>query len=137
RLHPGGAQAYYGVKADLATYGKVIGGGMPFGVVAGRARYMDAFDGGHWQYGDDSAPDAGRTFFAGTFVRHPLALAAAKAALVRVKESGPELQEGLNAKAAWLAVELDAIATRNKVPLKVVHGGSVLFFRILDNSWAT
>ena len=49
RLHPGGAQAFYGVSADLATYGKVAGGGMPFGIVAGRAAFMDAFDGGDWQ----------------------------------------------------------------------------------------
>ncbi len=36
RCHPGGAQAYYGVRADLATYGKVVGGGYPIGVVAGQ-----------------------------------------------------------------------------------------------------
>ena len=38
RFHPGGAQAWFGVKADLATYGKVVGGGLPIGVVAGAAR---------------------------------------------------------------------------------------------------
>ena len=62
---------------------------MPFGVVAGRQRFMDAFDGGDWQFGDDSAPEAGRTFFAGTFVRHPLALAAAKASLTHLKDGRP------------------------------------------------
>ncbi len=46
RLHPGGAQAYFGVRADLATYGKVIGGGIPVGVVTGIPRFMDALDGG-------------------------------------------------------------------------------------------
>ncbi len=61
----------------MATYGKVIGGGMPFGLITGKADYLDAFDGGQWQYGDDSFPEVGVTFFAGTFVRHPLALAAA------------------------------------------------------------
>ena len=79
------------MNADLATYGKVIGGGMPFGVVAGRGAFMDAFDGGVWQFGDDSAPEAGRTFFAGTFVRHPLALAAAKASLVHLRDAGPDI----------------------------------------------
>jgi glutamate-1-semialdehyde aminotransferase len=63
-------------KADLATYGKVIGGGFPVGVVAGKREFMDALDGGAWQYGDDSIPGVGVTYFAGTFVRHPLALAA-------------------------------------------------------------
>ncbi len=37
RIHPGGAQAYFGIEADIATYGKIIGGGMPIGVVAGKA----------------------------------------------------------------------------------------------------
>jgi glutamate-1-semialdehyde aminotransferase len=73
RTHPGGAQAIFGVRADLATYGKVIGGGLPIGLVAGRREYMDALDGGGWEYGDDSMPEVGVTFFAGTFVRHPLA----------------------------------------------------------------
>ncbi|RYI99605.1 MAG: aminotransferase class III-fold pyridoxal phosphate-dependent enzyme, partial [Acetobacteraceae bacterium] len=40
RVHPGGAQALFGVRGDLATYGKVIGGGLPIGVLAGSARFM-------------------------------------------------------------------------------------------------
>ncbi len=56
RTGPRGAQEYYGVEADLATYGKVVGRSMPLGVVAGKAEYMDTFDGGMWQYGDDSFP---------------------------------------------------------------------------------
>src|SRR5205085_8905613 len=51
RLHPGGAQAWFGVEADIATYGKVVGGGMPIGVIAGKAEFMDAVDGGMWCYG--------------------------------------------------------------------------------------
>ena len=78
RSHPGGAQALFGIRADLATYGKVVGGGFPIGVIAGKREYMDALDGGGWQYGDDSMPTVGVTYFAGTFVRHPLALAAAQ-----------------------------------------------------------
>jgi len=100
RVAQGGAQEYYGVRADLATYGKVIGGGYPIGVVAGKAEYLDTLDGGAWQYGDDSAPEVGMTFFAGTFVRHPLALAAAKAVLHHLKQAGPALQETLALKVA-------------------------------------
>ena len=40
RIHQGGAQAWFGVKADLVTYGKIPGGGMPIGIVAGKAEYM-------------------------------------------------------------------------------------------------
>lgn len=86
RMLPGGAQEYFEIKADLGTYGKVIGGGLPIGVIAGKSEFMDALDGGNWNYGDDSVPEVGVTYFAGTFVRHPLALAAAKAVLLHIKE---------------------------------------------------
>ena len=56
RTHPGGAQARFGIRADMATYGKVIGGGYPIGVLAGKREFMDAIDGGMWQYGDGSFP---------------------------------------------------------------------------------
>ena len=49
RVHPGGMQALFGIRADLATYGKVVGGGMPIGILAGKASFMDALDGGIWQ----------------------------------------------------------------------------------------
>src|SRR5207244_10568583 len=96
RVHQGGCQALFGIRADLATYGKVVAGGMPIGVLAGKSRFMDALDGGMWQFGDDSYPEVGVTFFAGTFVRHPLAVAAMKAVLRHFKEQGPSLQERLN-----------------------------------------
>ncbi len=100
RCHPGGAQAFFGIRADLATYGKVIGGGLPIGAIAGRAEFMDAFDGGAWSFGDDSFPGAAVTFFAGTFVRHPLALAAARAVLMHLKKEGPALQQTLADRAS-------------------------------------
>jgi glutamate-1-semialdehyde aminotransferase len=71
RSHPGGIQALFGIKADLASYGKVVGGGFPIGVIAGKREFMDALDGGHWEFGDDSIPTVGVTYFAGTFVRPP------------------------------------------------------------------
>ncbi|MDT2254788.1 aminotransferase class III-fold pyridoxal phosphate-dependent enzyme [Paenibacillus larvae] len=56
RIGQGGAQEWFGIQADLVTYGKVIGGGQPLGVVAGKAEFMNAIDGGTWNYGDDSYP---------------------------------------------------------------------------------
>ena len=76
-----GQQGVWGIKPDMATYGKVLGGGMPIGLLAGSSKFMDALDGGDWQFGDDSQPEAIPTFFAGTFVRHPLILAALTATL--------------------------------------------------------
>ena len=46
RLATGGAQEYFGVRADIATYGKILGGGLPIGAIAGCRRFMDALDGG-------------------------------------------------------------------------------------------
>ncbi len=125
RAHPGGAQALFGIRADLATYGKVVGGGYPVGVIAGRREFMDALDGGHWQYGDDSVPTADVTYFAGTFVRHPLALAAARASLLHVKAQGPGLQEGLNQRTAAMASEINAFCGEVGAPVQVRHFASL------------
>ncbi len=107
RVHPGGMQAVFGIRADMATYGKVVGGGMPIGILAGKARFLDALDGGMWRYGDDSIPETAPTFFAGTFVRHPLALAACKAVLLHLKAEGPALQETLAARMGGLVERLN------------------------------
>ena len=124
RTHPGGAQALFGVQADIAAYGKVVGGGLPIGIVAGRAKYLDALDGGAWNFGDDSGPEAGVTFFAGTFVRHPLALAAARAVLLRLKEEGPELQRGLNLRTTEFVERLRHVVTEVGAPVQINHFSS-------------
>ena len=134
RTGTGGAQAYYGVKADLVTYGKVIGGGMPIGVVAGKARLMDTFDGGFWQYGDDSFPGAGVTFFAGTFVRHPLAIAAAHASLMCLKENAKVMYQGLYQKTARLATTLNRVFENYGIGIYVAHFSSQMYFRIKDKN---
>ena len=134
RIRPGGAQEYYGVKADLATYGKIIGGGMPIGVVAGRARFMDTFDGGHWQYGDDSFPTAGVTFFAGTFVRHPLAIAAVHATLQYLKAQGPALQEAVNRRTTRMTSELNRFFEERGVKIHIPHFASQMFIRVQEES---
>ena len=126
RTHPGGAQALFGVRADIATYGKVIGGGLPIGVVAGGSKYLDALDGGAWRYGDQSAPEVGVTFFAGTFVRHPVALAAARAVLLRLQKESPELQRALNLRATRFVDALNAHAEKVRAPVRITHFASWL-----------
>ncbi|HVF15827.1 MAG TPA: aminotransferase class III-fold pyridoxal phosphate-dependent enzyme, partial [Steroidobacteraceae bacterium] len=125
RVAPGGAQEFYGVRADLSTFGKVIGGGLPFAAIAGGSHWIDALDGGHWQYGDDSYPEAGVTYFAGTFVRHPLALAAAKASLLHLKKGGRELYKNLNARTQGLVDRLNAAFQERGAPVKAVHCASL------------
>jgi acyl transferase domain-containing protein/non-ribosomal peptide synthetase component F/NRPS condensation-like uncharacterized protein len=133
RIHSGGAQAWFGVSADLATYGKIIGGGMPIGVVAGSAQFMDGIDGGTWSYGDGSYPQAETTFFAGTFCKHPLTMAAAKAVLDRLKSEGRTLQDTLNQRTAELAETLNSYFESDEVPIRVVRFGSLFRFHFSGN----
>ncbi len=128
RIHPGGAQAHFGIKADIAAYGKIVGGGMPIGVVAGKAEYLDPIDGGMWYYGDSSYPQAERTVFGGTFCQHPMTMITALAILRRLKEQGPELQERLNQRTTRFAETLNSYFEQNEVPMKVVHFGSLFRF---------
>jgi glutamate-1-semialdehyde aminotransferase len=125
RSHPRGAQHVLGIDADMASYGKVVGGGFPIGVIAGKRRFMDALDGGDWRFGDASVPTVGVTYFAGTFVRHPLALAAAHAVLTHLAKEGADLQACLNAKVTAMAEEMNAFCASVGAPVKVVHFASV------------
>lgn len=130
RVHPGGMQAVIGIRADMATYGKVVGGGLPIGVLAGSARFMDALDGGQWQFGDDSVPEVGVTFFAGTFVRHPLVLAAAWAVLNHLKDHGPVLQETLSKRTAALVERLRALFGQHSLHSQIESYASWFFFHL-------
>jgi natural product biosynthesis luciferase-like monooxygenase protein/amino acid adenylation domain-containing protein/non-ribosomal peptide synthase protein (TIGR01720 family) len=129
RVLPGGAQAWFGVQADLSIYGKVLGGGLPMGIVAGKARYMDAFDGGMWQYGDDSYPRAEKTIFAGAYFKHPLTMSVMHAILTRLKERGQAELTALNERTTRLAERLDEYFAQEQAPVRAVSYGSL--FRML------
>ena len=81
RLARGGAQEYFGVSADMVTYGKTLGGGLPVGVVCGRADLMKRFR--------EERP-ADICFARGTFNSHPYVMGAMKAFLDRIER--PEIQ---------------------------------------------
>ena len=133
RMHPGGAQALFGIKADIGTYGKVIGGGISIGAIVGNKRCMDALDGGHWQYGDDSYPEIGVTYFAGTFVRHPLALATCKASLLHMKEKGEALQDELSRKIDYFASELNSYFKSKNLPMEIMYYRSLWKLKMLED----
>ncbi|MGR3219879.1 MAG: amino acid adenylation domain-containing protein [Candidatus Anammoxibacter sp.] len=130
RLCPGGAQEFYGVKADIVTYGKVIGGGMPVGLTAGKAYFMDAIDGGMWNFGDASFPSKGVTFFGGTFCKHPLTVVAILAVLRHLKSNGPALQINVNQRTERFVSTMNAYFEVENVPLRIVHCAS--FFRFVS-----
>jgi len=128
RVLPGGAQAWFGVQADLAAYGKVLGGGLPIGVVAGAARFMDGVDGGMWSFGDDSYPARTNTFVAGTFCSNPLSMACTGAVLERIVSEGPALQRRLNARTRGLCVRLSTLFADAGLPVHLVNFGSLFRF---------
>lgn len=133
RIHPGGAQAWFGVSADIATYGKIVGGGLPIGMIAGKSKFMDALDGGMWNFGDKSYPEIETTFFAGTFCKHPLAIASAKSVLQEIKRQGPELQQKLNEKTTYLANSLNTFFKENDLNIHVGHFSSLFYFSYTGN----
>jgi amino acid adenylation domain-containing protein len=133
RVHPAGSQGLFGIQADLAAYGKIIGGGLPLGLVAGTKRFMDGIDGGMWSYGDHTFPAAERTAFGGTFCQHPLAMAAALAVLQKIEEEGPALQERLNKRTAQLAKTLNEFFAASQVPISVTYFGSMFRFEFSAN----
>jgi glutamate-1-semialdehyde 2,1-aminomutase len=109
-----GAQGYFGVTPDLATYGKIIGGGLPVGAVAGRADIMDQADPG--QKGQP-----GYVYQNGTLQGHPLGCAAAHATLDVLEQPG--FYERVFATADRLRAGLQAVFDRHGMDLLVFGQG--------------
>ncbi len=135
RIHQGGCQAHFGIRADLATYGKIIGGGMPIGVVAGSARFLDAIDGGAWDDAGDSLPDVEKIWYSGTFTKNPMTVACAQAVVERLWQEGPALQERLNQRAETLVDRLSIWLREHRMPISIVRFGSL--FRFLGSPQMT
>lgn len=128
RIGIGGSQKHFDVSADIVTYGKVIGGGLPIGIVAGKAKFLDATDGGFWQYGDDSVPSVKSTFVAGTFCHHPLAMAASLKTLEILNQSNGNLLRVLNETTAAFCKRLNIFFTENGYQLSVNNFASLFRF---------
>ncbi|OAB44324.1 non-ribosomal peptide synthetase [Paenibacillus glacialis] len=130
RIALGGAQQWFGVQADLITYGKVVGGGMPIGIVAGKAEFMNAVDGGTWNFGDQSYPVAAdkKTFVGGTFCTHPLTMRVVLTVLRYLQSEGDKLYEDLNEKTNYLVKELNEFFKKSDVPIYMVNYGSLFRF---------
>ena len=128
RIHQGGCQAHFGIRADLATYGKIIGGGLPMGAIAGSARFMDRLDGGAWSDTDDSSSEVDKIWFSGTFTKNPLTMAGAQAVVERLAQDGPALQERLNQRAATLVDRLSIWIREHRMPISIPRFGSMFRF---------
>jgi len=128
RIGIGGSQQHFEVIADIVTYGKVIGGGLPIGIVAGKAKFLDATDGGFWQYGDDSVPLVKPTFVAGTFCHHPLAMAASLKTLEILNQSNGKLLKDLNETTEAFCSRLNSFFNAMGYRLSVSHFASLFRF---------
>lgn len=133
RIHPRGIQGECGFKADIATYGKILGGGFPIGAVAGSHQYLDFIDGGHWNFGDESYPPNEITFFAGTFCKHPLAMCATFEVLKKMDESGLSIIADLNKKTEKLSSELNSFFNNHQIDIQIVYYGSLFRFKYKKN----
>lgn len=117
RLAEGGAQAYFGVQADLVTYGKTLGGGFPVGVVCGKSNWMRRFNEKH---------PADICFARGTFNAHPAVMGAMSAFLDALKT--PEIKalyDGLDEKWNGRARRFNETMTQHGLPLQAANMSSV------------
>ena len=117
RLAPGGAQDYFGVRADMVTYGKTLGGGLPVGVVCGRKALMK-------RYREDRPADI--CFARGTFNAHPYVMATMQVFLERL--DSPEVQAmylGLDQRWDARAARLNQRLAEAGLPVQVANLSSV------------
>lgn len=117
RLGFAGAQGYFDVDADLVTYGKIIGAGMPVGAYGGRREIMERI-----------AP-AGPVYQAGTLSGNPIAMTAGLVQLKMLKDD-PQIYTKLNETGAWFFEEVRRITEKSDVPAQVSSCGSLgcIFF---------
>jgi glutamate-1-semialdehyde 2,1-aminomutase len=113
RLAPGGAQERLGIRADLVTYGKVIGGGMPVGAFGGRREIMEMV-----------AP-LGGVYQAGTLSGNPIAMIAGKTLLEELK-SNPNIYLELDQKTAYLKEGLEQALNDWGKPFVINQLGSMI-----------
>jgi glutamate-1-semialdehyde 2,1-aminomutase len=118
RLGAGGAATLYGIEPDLATYGKVIGGGMPVGAYGGRRDLMEQL-----------AP-LGPVYQAGTLSGNPVAMAAGAATLKTLLADGGAAYAELEKLAAQLEWGLRGVLSRSSVDWSVVRVGSILWLAL-------
>ena len=117
RLAPGGAQEYFGIKADMVTYGKTLGGGLPVGVLTGRHDLMK-------RYRDDRPGDI--CFARGTFIAHPYVMGAMHEFLrsletQKMQDLYADLDATWNARAATLNKRLADL----QLPVRVTNMSTI------------
>ncbi len=119
RLAKGGAQEVLGIDADIVTFGKVIGGGLPVGAFAARKEIMGYL-----------APE-GPVYQAGTLSGNPLAMSAGLAMLTELNNN-PDIFRSLADKTAYLHKGLDAVLAAKNIPYQINRFGSMISVHFTD-----
>ena len=119
RLAPGGAQARLGIKADIATYGKVLGGGLPVGAFAASTEIMKQL-----------AP-LGPVYQAGTLSGNPLAMAAGYA-MLDFLNTHPDVYTSLDSKTETLHLGMQELLDKKGIPYQINRFGSMLSLHFTD-----
>lgn len=116
RVALGGCQEYYGVEADIATYGKTLGGGLPIGLVAGRKEVMNVVKGnGHKK----------PVFMGGTFSANPLVMHLAKTVLQHLIENRQYIYSYLNENGQYIRNRVNEFCVSNQIPVRMMGIGSM------------
>ena len=117
RLAAGGAQAYFGVQADMVTYGKTLGGGFPVGVVCGKQQWMRRFNEKH---------PADICFARGTFNAHPVVMGAMSAFLDELETPAIQaMYEGLDERWNARAQHFNSTMKAQGLPVQAANISSV------------
>lgn len=116
RVALGGCQEYYGVEADIATYGKTLGGGLPIGLVAGRKNVMEVVK---------DQGDGRLVFMGGTFSANPLVMCVAKAVLSHLTENKDTIYKELNENGKFLRQVVNEFCIAHRVPVRMIGIGSM------------
>lgn len=123
-----GAQEYYNIEADLVSYGKIIGGGFPIGIFAGKSKYMDLIDHKGWSEVSKNKKSGFLVNTGGTFNAHPISIAAATAVCKILKEDGDAIYSHVNSLTNYLATELNSWFIEQSIDIKVEHFCSQFIF---------
>ena len=127
RLNLGGGQSYYGIEADIATYGKIIGGGLPAGAVAGKDSIMEVI-----AYTGDRATDVqSKAFYGGTFNGNLLTMVAGAATLQHLVDH-PEIYDEMDRLGNKLRDGVNRFCKEKQLPVQMTGVRSMFCTHFTD-----
>jgi glutamate-1-semialdehyde 2,1-aminomutase len=128
RLAHGGAQAYYGVEADLATYSKVVGAGLPLGIIAGTEEVMSVLG----TTGDPGLDLREKAYYGGTF-NGCVPVMAVGIAVISYLQAHPETYDRVNLLGERIRETLRRLVREEEYPVEIVGDASLFMARFVPH----